>query len=54
MSIEDALVALGRPFNDYDFSQHDLDAPFPTWAPWATTATRAPRTSSSNWPVMKA
>ena len=29
MSIEDALVALGRPFNDYDFSQHDLDAPFP-------------------------
>ena len=29
MSIEDALVALGRPFNDYDFSQHELDAPFP-------------------------
>ena len=29
VSIEDALVALGRPFNDYDFSQHDLDAPFP-------------------------
>lgn len=20
---------LGRPFNDYDFTQHDLDAPFP-------------------------
>ncbi|MFR0673365.1 LLM class flavin-dependent oxidoreductase [Enterobacterales bacterium AW_CKDN230030176-1A_HGKHYDSX7] len=29
VNIEDALVALGRPFNDYDFSQHDLDAPFP-------------------------
>ncbi|WP_295475514.1 LLM class flavin-dependent oxidoreductase [uncultured Pseudomonas sp.] len=29
VSIEDALVALGRPFNDYDFSRHDLDAPFP-------------------------
>ncbi len=29
VSIEDALVALGRPFNDYDFSHHDLDAPFP-------------------------
>ena len=24
-----ALVQLGRPFNYYDFSQHDLDAPFP-------------------------
>jgi len=29
VSIEDAIVALGRPFNDYDFSQHALDAPFP-------------------------
>ena len=29
VSIEDALVALGRPFNDYDFTRHDLDAPFP-------------------------
>lgn len=29
VSIEDAIVALGRPFNDYDFSGHDLDAPFP-------------------------
>jgi FMN-dependent oxidoreductase (nitrilotriacetate monooxygenase family) len=24
-----ALVQLGRPFNYYDFSRHDLDAPFP-------------------------
>jgi FMN-dependent oxidoreductase (nitrilotriacetate monooxygenase family) len=29
VSIEDAIVALGRPFNDYDFTVHDLDAPFP-------------------------
>lgn len=29
VSIEDAIVALGRPFNDYDFTSHDLDAPFP-------------------------
>lgn len=29
VSIADALPMLGRPFNDYDFSKHDLDAPFP-------------------------
>jgi len=29
VSIEDAIVALGRPFNDYDFTVHELDAPFP-------------------------
>src|SRR5476649_2592017 len=29
VSIEDAIVALGRPFNDYDFNQYPLDAPFP-------------------------
>ncbi|BAI94965.1 monooxygenase [Sphingobium sp. TA15] len=28
-SIEGALLSLGQSFNDYDFSQHDLDAPFP-------------------------
>jgi len=28
-SLDKALVQLGRPFNYYDFSQHDLDAPFP-------------------------
>ena len=27
--IEDALPALGRSFNDHDFGQYDLDAPFP-------------------------
>lgn len=29
VTIEDAIVALGRPFNDHDFSQYALDAPFP-------------------------
>lgn len=29
VTIEDAIIALGRPFNDYDFSSHDLDGPFP-------------------------
>jgi len=29
VSIENALAMLGRPFNDYDFSKHDLDAAFP-------------------------
>ena len=29
VSIEAALRMLGRNFNDYDFTQHELDAPFP-------------------------
>jgi FMN-dependent oxidoreductase (nitrilotriacetate monooxygenase family) len=29
VSIDNALSMLGRPFNDYDFTKHDLDAPFP-------------------------
>lgn len=29
VGIEDAIVALGRPFNDHDFTQYPLDAPFP-------------------------
>ena len=29
LSLEKALVQLGRPFNYHDFSQYDLDAPFP-------------------------
>lgn len=32
-SIEGALSSLGQSFNDYDFSQHDLDAPFPDVKP---------------------
>lgn len=29
VTIEDAIAALGRPFNDHDFSQYPLDEPFP-------------------------
>lgn len=29
ITIENALTSLGRPFNYHDFSQYDLDAPFP-------------------------
>jgi FMN-dependent oxidoreductase (nitrilotriacetate monooxygenase family) len=29
VTIEDAVVQLGRPFAYYDFTKHDLDAPFP-------------------------
>lgn len=29
VTLEDALVQLGRPFTYHDFSQYDLDAPFP-------------------------
>ena len=29
VDLDKALVQLGRPFNYYDFSQHELDAPFP-------------------------
>jgi len=29
VTLEDALVQLSRPFAYYDFTQHDLDAPFP-------------------------
>ncbi|MEY4511941.1 MAG: hypothetical protein RLZZ450_4063 [Pseudomonadota bacterium] len=29
VDLSKALVQLGRPFNYYDFSAHDLDAPFP-------------------------
>lgn len=29
VDLDKALAMLGRPFNYYDFKQHDLDAPFP-------------------------
>jgi FMN-dependent oxidoreductase (nitrilotriacetate monooxygenase family) len=29
LDLRKALVQLGRPFNYYDFTQHELDAPFP-------------------------
>ncbi|HEY6879057.1 MAG TPA: LLM class flavin-dependent oxidoreductase [Polyangiales bacterium] len=31
-SIDDALSMLARPFNEYDFKQHELDGPFPEQA----------------------
>jgi FMN-dependent oxidoreductase (nitrilotriacetate monooxygenase family) len=30
VSVDAALRMLGRSFNDYDFTKHDLDAPFPS------------------------
>ena len=54
VTVEDAIVALGRPFNDHDFSQYPLDAPFPNWATWAPTARKVAPSVSSNWPVTKA
>jgi FMN-dependent oxidoreductase (nitrilotriacetate monooxygenase family) len=40
-SIENALSMLGRPFNDYDFLQHDLDAPFPDVADHGAQSNRS-------------
>lgn len=40
-SIENALSMLGRPFNDYDFLQHDLDAPFPDVAAHGANSNRS-------------
>ena len=48
--IENAIAALARPFNDHDFSSYPLDAPFPTWATWAATASRPAATRSSSTP----
>lgn len=54
VNIEDAIVALGRPFNDHDFSQYPLDAPFPNLAIWVPTARKAARSGSSSWPATRA
>lgn len=40
-SIENALSMLGRPFNDYDFLRHDLDAPFPDVAAHGANSNRS-------------
>lgn len=29
VSLEEAIIAIGRPFNDHDFTQYPLDEPFP-------------------------
>jgi FMN-dependent oxidoreductase (nitrilotriacetate monooxygenase family) len=40
VSIEAALRMLGRGFNDYDFTKHDLDAPFPSVGPGALNSSQ--------------
>ena len=39
--IEEALPALGRSFNDHDFSPYDLDAPFPDVEAFGTESNRS-------------
>jgi FMN-dependent oxidoreductase (nitrilotriacetate monooxygenase family) len=39
--IEEALPALGRSFNDHDFSQYPLDAPFPDVAAFGAESNRS-------------
>jgi FMN-dependent oxidoreductase (nitrilotriacetate monooxygenase family) len=53
LTIEEALVELGRPFSYYDFSKHDLDAPFPDLGDlgsnaYRTAAERIKRTAREN------
>lgn len=40
-SIEDALLIMARGFNEHDFSQYDLDAPFPDVARFALNSNRS-------------
>ncbi|RWR30075.1 LLM class flavin-dependent oxidoreductase [Sinirhodobacter populi] len=40
-SIEDALLIMARSFNEHDFSQYDLDAPFPDVAHVAANSNRS-------------
>lgn len=41
VTVEEALPALGRSFNDHDFSQYDLDAPFPDVAAIGSESNRS-------------
>jgi FMN-dependent oxidoreductase (nitrilotriacetate monooxygenase family) len=41
VTIEDALVQLGRPFTYHDFSRYDLDAPFPDLGDIGTNSYRS-------------
>jgi FMN-dependent oxidoreductase (nitrilotriacetate monooxygenase family) len=43
-SIENALSMLGRPFNDYEFSAHDIDAPFPDVSQYGTNSNQSAST----------
>lgn len=40
-SIEDALLIMARSFNEHDFSQYDLDAPFPDVERFALNSNRS-------------
>ena len=40
-SIEDALLIMARSFNEHDFSQYDLDAPFPDVGRFAENSNRS-------------
>lgn len=40
-SIDDALLIMARSFNEHDFSQYDLDAPFPDVARFAENSNRS-------------
>ncbi|ABL73067.1 LLM class flavin-dependent oxidoreductase [Paracoccus denitrificans] len=40
-SIEDALLIMARSFNEHDFSQYDLDAPFPEVERFAQNSNRS-------------
>lgn len=40
-SIEDALLIMARSFNEHDFSQYDLDAPFPDVERFAENSNRS-------------
>ncbi|WP_323034027.1 LLM class flavin-dependent oxidoreductase [Paracoccus sp. (in: a-proteobacteria)] len=40
-SIEDALLIMARSFNEHDFSQYDLDAPFPDVERFAQNSNRS-------------
>lgn len=54
VTVEDAIVALGRPFNDHDFSKYPWTRPSLNLATSAPTARKAAPTGSSNWPGTKA
>src|SRR3546814_3908706 len=53
-SIEGALLSLGQSFNDYDFSQHDLDAPLPAVKEeWLSRSKRSEENTSELQSLMR-
>jgi hypothetical protein len=52
VSLENALRALGRSFNDHNFSVYDPDGAFPLEvAEEGSNRTSRPRCASSIWPI---